>query len=143
MGVEKSDVIWMNGEYVAWDDAKLHVLSHVIHYGTSVFEGIRCYNTSEGPAIFRLEEHVTRLLRSCKIYRMDPKWSAAEFTTAIVETIQRISQLVMDHPAIGELDINPFLAFPEGGMAVDARVALAPEATPGIAVQGQKPPFTR
>ena len=63
--------IWRNGEFIAWDDAKIHVLSHVVHYGSSVFEGIRCYATPTGPAIFRLHEHVRRMVDSAKIYRMD------------------------------------------------------------------------
>lgn len=63
--------IWRNGEFIAWDDAKIHVLSHVVSYGSSVFEGIRCYETSSGPAIFRLQDHVRRLVDSAKIYRMD------------------------------------------------------------------------
>ena len=63
--------IWLNGDLVDWADAKVHVLSHALHYGSSVFEGIRCYNTKKGPAIFRLDEHVKRLVDSAKIYRMD------------------------------------------------------------------------
>ena len=63
--------IWRNGQFIAWDDAKIHVLSHVVHYGSSVFEGIRCYATPTGPAIFRLHEHVRRMVDSAKIYRMD------------------------------------------------------------------------
>src|SRR5512142_1706132 len=66
----KSDKIWMNGEFVPWDEAKVHVLSHVLHYGSSVFEGIRAYSTRTGPAIFRLGEHIERLTHSAKIYRM-------------------------------------------------------------------------
>ena len=61
MPVQKVDKIWMNGTMVNWDDAQIHVLSHVVHYGTSWFEGIRCYNTEKGPAIFRLDLHVRRL----------------------------------------------------------------------------------
>ena len=59
--MEKSEWIWMNGEFVAWDDAKVHVLSHGLHYGTGVFEGIRCYETENGPAVFRHREHLDRL----------------------------------------------------------------------------------
>ena len=57
MTFPKSDKIWMNGKFVPWDDAKIHVASHVVHYGSAVFEGVRCYNTPEGPAIFRLDAH--------------------------------------------------------------------------------------
>ena len=69
--MKPTEKIWCNGKFIAWDDARVHVLSHVIHYGSSVFEGIRCYETTVGPAIFRLREHVRRLADSAKIYRMD------------------------------------------------------------------------
>jgi branched-chain amino acid aminotransferase len=81
--------IWYNGEFVAHDDAQIHVLSHVIHYGSSVFEGIRCYDTDEGPAVFRLEEHMQRLLDSAKVYRMDIPYSLEALTQAVVETIEQ------------------------------------------------------
>ena len=58
--------IWMDGKFVRWNNAKIHVLTHGLHYGTAVFEGIRCYHTKKGPAIFRLEEHLKRLMNSCK-----------------------------------------------------------------------------
>ena len=61
MSFDESGKIWFNGKLVNWKDAKIHVLSHVVHYGTSVFEGIRCYRTSSGPAVFRLQEHIKRL----------------------------------------------------------------------------------
>ena len=88
MALPKSDKIWFNGELVDWDAANIHVLSHVVHYGSSVFEGIRCYNTSQGPAVFRLEEHVERLFDSAKIYRMEIPYSPAEVGQAILQTIQ-------------------------------------------------------
>ncbi len=68
--IQPTAKIWHNGELINWDDAKVHVLSHALHYGTSVFEGIRCYDTRNGPAIFRLPEHVRRMFDSAKIYRM-------------------------------------------------------------------------
>ena len=67
--------IWRNGEFIDWWDAKIHVMSHVVHYGTSIFEGIRCYNTEKGPAIFRLKEHIRRFFDSAKIYRMEIPFS--------------------------------------------------------------------
>jgi branched-chain amino acid aminotransferase len=88
MALPKSDKIWFNGELVDWDAANIHVLSHVVHYGSSVFEGIRCYNTSQGPAVFRLEEHVERLFDSAKIYRMEIPYSPAEVGQAILQTIR-------------------------------------------------------
>ncbi|MBM3728300.1 MAG: branched-chain amino acid transaminase [Acidobacteria bacterium] len=69
--LKPTEKIWRNGQFIDWDDAKIHVLSHVVNYGSSVFEGIRCYATQGGPAIFRLREHVRRWLDSAKIYRMD------------------------------------------------------------------------
>ena len=83
----KSDKIWMNGEFVAWDDAKIHVLSHVLHYGSSVFEGIRAYHTRTGPAIFRLGEHIERLFQSAKIYRMKPTFTAEQIERACLDTV--------------------------------------------------------
>jgi branched-chain amino acid aminotransferase len=69
--LKATEKIWRNGEFIAWDEAKIHVLSHVVSYGSSVFEGIRCYETPGGPAVFRLREHVRRMVDSAKIYRMD------------------------------------------------------------------------
>ena len=68
--IQPTAKIWHNGEFIAWDDAKVHVLTHALHYGTSVFEGIRCYDTRHGPGVFRLPEHVRRMFDSAKIYRM-------------------------------------------------------------------------
>jgi branched-chain amino acid aminotransferase len=79
--------IWRNGEMVRWENATIHVLSHVVHYGSSVFEGIRCYNTPEGPAIFRLAEHMRRFFDSGKIYRMDYPHGAAELTEACEQVV--------------------------------------------------------
>ena len=67
--------IWRDGEFVAWADAHVHVLTHSMQYGSSAFEGIRCYSTPRGPAIFRLEDHLARLTNSCRIYRMELKYS--------------------------------------------------------------------
>jgi len=85
---EETGKIWFNGEFVNWKDANIHVLSHVVHYGSSVFEGIRCYNTKNGPAVFRLREHVERLFNSGKIYRMDIPYSVDEICNGIIETIK-------------------------------------------------------
>ena len=81
--------IWFNGKLIPYDEAKIHVLSHVIHYGSSVFEGIRCYETEEkGSAVFRLDEHMKRLRDSAKIYRMDLPYSLEELKAATLQTIQ-------------------------------------------------------
>ena len=88
MPLLKTEKIWMNGKFVNWDDAKIHILSHVIHYGTSWFEGIRCYNTKKGSAVFRLREHLKRLYDSLKIYRAEIPYTIDELTQAILELIK-------------------------------------------------------
>ena len=80
-------LIWFNGDLVAYEDATIHVLSHVVHYGSSVFEGIRAYATDRGPAVFRLREHMSRLVDSAKIHRMDLGYSVDELCDAVVETV--------------------------------------------------------
>ncbi len=87
--MEKSEWIWMNGEFVAWDDANVHVLSHGLHYGTGVFEGIRCYETDRGPAIFRHREHLERLARSAEMYYLPLGRSVDEIRDATHELIRR------------------------------------------------------
>ena len=81
--------VWHDGRFIKWEDARLHVMSHVIHYGSSVFEGLRCYKTGRGQAIFRLDEHIKRLLNSAKIYRMDHRWSFDELKQATIEVAMR------------------------------------------------------
>ncbi|HTK38197.1 MAG TPA: branched-chain amino acid transaminase [Pyrinomonadaceae bacterium] len=109
--------VWKNGEFIDWDNARVHVMTHAINYGSSVFEGIRCYNTTRGSAIFRLPEHMQRLLNSAKIYRMDPKFARAQFCDAAVELVALsgldscylrplvIRGLDEEKPAFG---VNPF-----------------------------------
>lgn len=80
--------VWMNGKLVAWKDAHIHIASHVIHYGSSLFEGFRAYETPQGTAIFRLNAHIKRLYNSCKMYRMEISYSQEEFQKAIIETIR-------------------------------------------------------
>jgi branched-chain amino acid aminotransferase len=88
MPFEEVKKIWMNGRLVDFADAKIHVLTHAIHYGSGVFEGIRCYVTkNEGPAIFRLNEHARRLYDSARIYRMDVPYSIDEFKRACIDTV--------------------------------------------------------
>ncbi len=87
MSIKAVEKIWMNGKFVDWADAKIHVLSHVIHYGSSFFEGIRCYDTKRGSAIFRLDEHVHRLINSGKIFRAAIPYSFEEIHKAIIDTI--------------------------------------------------------
>ena len=83
----RTNVIWRDGQIIPWEDATLHVMSHVVHYGSSVFEGVRCYETPSGPAIFRLREHMRRLIDSAKIYRMPVRWSLDELVQAAVDVV--------------------------------------------------------
>ena len=88
MPFEEVKKIWMNGQLVDFADAKIHVLTHVIHYGSGLFEGIRCYNTkNQGAAVFRLGEHIRRLFDSCRIYRMELPFSPEEMTQACVDIV--------------------------------------------------------
>jgi len=112
MPMVKAEKIWYNGEFVAWDDAKFHVLSHALHYGTSFFEGARCYKTKKGPACFRLGDHIRRLVDSMKIYRTESPYTVDEMVAAVLETI-RVNGLEECYirPIVfrgyGELGVNP------------------------------------
>lgn len=86
---KKADYIWFNGEMVRWEDAKVHVMSHALHYGTSVFEGIRCYDSHKGPVVFRHREHMQRLHDSAKIYRFPVSQSVDELMEACREVIRQ------------------------------------------------------
>ena len=79
--------VWRDGEFVKWEDATIHVMSHALHYGAGMFEGIRCYETPSGPAVFRLREHIRRLVESCRIYRIPLDYTADELVQATVETV--------------------------------------------------------
>ncbi len=112
MAWDENGKIWFNGELIDWKHAHIHVLSHVIHYGSSVFEGIRCYKNKQGSAIFRLKEHVTRLFDSARIYRMEIPYTENEISQAIVDTIKSngleecyIRPIVFR--GTGELGVNP------------------------------------
>src|SRR5262249_43152953 len=85
----ETDWIWHDGEFVRWADAKVHVMAHSVQYGSSVFEGIRCYHTENGPAVFRLTDHLRRLMGSCKIYRMEMRFSLDQLATAVCELIEK------------------------------------------------------
>ncbi|MGA3287881.1 MAG: branched-chain amino acid transaminase [Bacteroidota bacterium] len=123
MPVKKVEKIWMNGALVNWDDAKIHVLSHVVHYGSSWFEGIRCYDTKKGSAVFRLQEHVRRLFDSAKIYRAQVPYTESQVTEAIKQTIVAnnlkacyIRPLV--YRGYGDVGVNP------SGCPVDVSIAV-------------------
>jgi branched-chain amino acid aminotransferase len=86
--LQPTEKIWHNGRFIAWNAAQIHVLSHVVSYGSSVFEGVRCYETQQGPAVFRPREHMRRLVDSAKIYRMELPYSADELTGAMLDVIR-------------------------------------------------------
>jgi branched-chain amino acid aminotransferase len=85
--VEQADLIWLNGEFVAWEDAKVHVLTHGLHYGTGVFEGVRCYDTEIGPAVFRHKDHVERLFKSAELYYMPIPYDREQLRQATLDLI--------------------------------------------------------
>ncbi|HSW62791.1 MAG TPA: branched-chain amino acid transaminase [Dissulfurispiraceae bacterium] len=87
--IPKTEKIWMDGKLVPWDKANVHILTHTLHYGLGAFEGIRCYSTPKGPAIFRLDEHVTRLFQSAHIFQMEIPFTEAEIRKAIIETVKK------------------------------------------------------
>ena len=113
MGFTGRGTVWMNGTLVEWADAKIHVASHVIHYGSAVFEGARCYATPKGSACFRLDAHMRRLLDSAKIYRMDPAYTQPQLEDAVLATIREnrmkscyIRPIV--YRGYAALGVNPF-----------------------------------
>ena len=110
MSVTNDGVIWMNGELVERENAKVSVLSHGLHYGTGVFEGIRCYKTSKGAAVFRLEEHIKRLLDSAKIMMMRQKYTVSELMSAVLETINANN--------LDECYIRPIITLGDGGLGI-------------------------
>ncbi len=113
MSVKKTDKIWHNGKFIDWDDAQVHVVSHVISYGSAVFEGIRCYPTKQGPAIFRLKDHMQRLVNSARIYRMELPYALDDLCAVAVELV-RVNKMNACYvkPIVlrgyGEVGVNPF-----------------------------------
>jgi branched-chain amino acid aminotransferase len=107
-----TDKIWHNGRFIPWNDAKIHVLSHVVSYGTSVFEGIRCYDTAHGPALFRLRDHIRRMIDSAKIYRMEVPFTPDDLAAAMVGLVNAnklrscyVRPIVLR--GYGEMGVNP------------------------------------
>ena len=112
MPIQPTEKIWRNGHLIPWEQANIHVMSHVIHYGSSVFEGIRCYGQPSGAAIFRLPEHMQRLLDSGKIYRMALPYSLDELCAAVVDVVENngVAPCYIRPIAIrgyGEIGVNP------------------------------------
>jgi branched-chain amino acid aminotransferase len=87
--LQETEWIWRDGEFIKWKDATVHVLAHSMQFGSSAFEGIRCYSTPNGPAVFRLEDHLQRLINSCRIYRMDVPYGVDELVAATCELVER------------------------------------------------------
>jgi branched-chain amino acid aminotransferase len=113
MSYEEVQKVWMNGRLVDFAEAKIHAFSHVFHYGSAMFEGTRVYNTRNGPAAFRLDDHIERLFHSCKVYRMEIPYTRVEFRDAIFDTIRAngfdacyIRPVV--YRGLGALGVNPF-----------------------------------
>ncbi len=112
MAFTKSDKIWMNGEFIPWDSAQVHVLTHALHYGSSVFEGVRCYKTKHGSAVFRLGEHVERLFQSSAIYGMTIPYDIEQICETVRETI-RVNRLdecyvrPLVYRGLGDVGVNP------------------------------------
>jgi branched chain amino acid aminotransferase apoenzyme (EC 2.6.1.42) len=112
MAIKPMDVIWFNGKLVPWDEARIHVLSHVVHYGTSFFEGLRCYETPRGTAIFRLTPHMRRLIESARIYRTELPYTLPQLVEAVKETVRPTSSARGTiRPVVfrgyGEIGVNP------------------------------------
>jgi branched-chain amino acid aminotransferase len=159
MALQKTEKIWHNGKLIRWEDATIHVMSHVVHYGSSVFEGVRCYQLPSGPAIFRAQEHMQRLLDSAKIYRIDLDYTRDELVSAMVELVKHngVSPCYI-RPVVlrgyGEAGVNPLnsptevyvINYPWGkylgveGEGVDVCVSswtrLAPNTLPAMAKSG-------
>ena len=112
MAVNNYEKVWHNGKLIPWGEANIHVSAHVVHYASSLFEGIRCYDTPQGPAIFRLKEHTDRLVNSAKIYRMELSYSREELAQATVEVV-RVNGVKHCYlrPVVfrgeGEMGVNP------------------------------------
>ncbi len=134
MPVKNTDWIWMNGKFVSWDEAHIHVLSHVIHYGSSVFEGIRCYETPKGPRVLRLKDHIQRLYHSAKVYRMEIPFTLDEYCEVCLEVIRRNGmQKCYIRPVVfrgyGDVGVNPLPCPVDTAVAVwDWGAYLGPEA---------------
>src|SRR6266704_4503811 len=160
MAIQQTEKIWHNGKLIPWDDAHIHVMSHVVNYGSSVFEGIRCYALPSGPAIFRANEHMQRLVDSAKIYRIDLDYTRDELVSGMVDVVRNngvwpcyIRPIILR--GYGEAGVNPFNSptevyicnYPWGkylssdaehgvDVCVSSWTRLAPNTLPAIAKSG-------
>lgn len=158
MALQSTANIWHNGELIPWESANIHVMSHVVHYGSSVFEGIRCYTQPEGAGIFRLAEHMQRLIHSAKIYRMPLGYTVEELSDAVIEVVEAngIAPCYVRPVAFrgyGEIGVNPLRSpvevyianFPWGkyvpgndgaDVCISSWARLAPNTMPSLAKAG-------
>jgi len=158
MPLETTQHIWHNGELIPWENAQIHVMSHVVHYGSSVFEGIRCYQQPDGAGIFRLPEHMARLIDSAKIYRMPLPYTAEQLSAAVVDVVEAngVTPCYIRPVAFrgyGEIGVNPLRSpveiyianFPWGkyvpgtagaDVCVSSWSRLAPNTMPSLAKAG-------
>ena len=158
MALQTTANIWHNGELIPWENANKHVMSHVVHYGSSVFEGIRCYTQPEGAGIFRLAEHMQRLIHSAKIYRMPLGYTVEELSDAVIEVVEAngIAPCYVRPVAFrgyGEIGVNPLRSpvevyianFPWGkyvpgndgaDVCISSWARLAPNTMPSLAKAG-------
>jgi len=158
MPLQSTANIWHNGELIPWQNANIHVMSHVVHYGSSVFEGIRCYTQPEGAGIFRLAEHMQRLIHSAKIYRMPLGYTVEELSNAVIEVVEAngIAPCYVRPVAFrgyGEIGVNPLRSpvevyianFPWGkyvpgndgaDVCISSWARLAPNTMPSLAKAG-------
>jgi branched-chain amino acid aminotransferase len=159
MAIQTTDKIWKNGKLIPWQEATLHVMSHVVHYGSAVFEGVRCYAPQESPAIFRANEHVERLLNSAKIYRMPVDYSREQLVAAMADVVRAngvwpcyLRPIIVR--GYGDLGVNPmknpvdvyianfpwgrYLGNPEEGVdvCVSSWTRIAPNTLPAMAKSG-------
>ena len=157
MPIQPTEYIWHNGQLIPWDKAQLHVMSHVIHYGSSVFEGIRCYTQDNAAAIFRLPEHMQRMIDSAKIYRMPLPYTVEQLSDAVIEVVEAngVAPCYIRPFALrgyGEIGVNPLKSpievyianFPWGNflhsggadVCVSSWNRLAPNTMPSLAKAG-------
>ena len=158
MPLQTTENIWHNGQLIPWDKAQIHVMSHVIHYGSSVFEGIRCYAQPEGAGVFRLPEHMARLVDSAKIYRMPLPYTVDQLSAAVVDVIEAngVAPCYIRPIAFrgyGEIGVNPLTSpvevyvanFPWGkyvpgnegaDVCISSWSRLAPNTMPSLAKAG-------
>jgi branched-chain amino acid aminotransferase len=124
-GFEKAETIWFNGAFVPWDEARVHVMAHGLHYGTGVFEGLRSYGTPDGTAVFRLDDHITRMFESAAMYEMEIPYTAAELAAATLELVRRNGLVDTYIRPIAYFDAHSLAVWPRG-CPVSVAIAAMP-----------------